>query len=31
MRTSLVADALGMAARNHSLAAGCIFHSDGGT
>jgi putative transposase len=31
MRTSLVADALGMAARNHSLAAGCIFHSDRGT
>jgi putative transposase len=31
MRTSLVADALGVAARNHSLAAGCIFHSDGGT
>jgi putative transposase len=31
MRTSLVADALGMAARNHRLAAGCIFHSDRGT
>jgi putative transposase len=31
MRTSLVADALGMAARNHSLAAGGIFHSDRGT
>jgi putative transposase len=31
MRTSLVADALGMAARNHTLAAGCIFHSDRGT
>lgn len=31
MRTSLVADAVGMAARNHSLAAGCIFHSDRGT
>jgi transposase InsO family protein len=31
MRTSLVADALAMAARNHALAAGCIFHSDRGT
>lgn len=31
MSTSLVADAVGMAARNHSLAAGCIFHSDRGT
>jgi putative transposase len=31
MRTSLVAEALGMAARNHRLAAGCIFHSDRGT
>jgi putative transposase len=31
MRTSLVTDALGMAARNHHLAAGCIFHSDRGT
>jgi putative transposase len=31
MRTSLVADALGMAARNHTLVAGCIFHSDRGT
>ena len=31
MRTSLVADALQMAARNHSLAVGCIFHSDRGT
>lgn len=31
MRTSLVADALGMAARNHRLVAGCIFHSDRGT
>jgi putative transposase len=30
MRTSLVVDALQMA-RNHSLAAGCIFHSDRGT
>ena len=31
MRTSLVGDALQMAARNHSLAVGCIFHSDRGT
>jgi transposase InsO family protein len=31
MRTSLVADALGMAARNHHLAVDCIFHSDRGT
>ena len=31
MRTSLVGDALGMAARNHPLAVGCIFHSDRGT
>jgi hypothetical protein len=31
MRTSLVTEALGMAARNHRLAAGCIFHSDRGT
>lgn len=31
MRTSLVADALGMAARNHRLAVDCIFHSDRGT
>jgi putative transposase len=31
MRTSLVADALGMAARNHQLAVDCIFHSDRGT
>jgi len=31
MRTSLVSDALGMAARNHRLAVGCIFHSDRGT
>jgi putative transposase len=30
MRTSLVAEAQGMAARNHFLA-GCIFHSDRGT
>jgi putative transposase len=28
MRTDLVTDALGMAARNHTLADGCIFHSD---
>ena len=31
MRTSLVSDALGMAARNHRLVDGCIFHSDRGT
>jgi putative transposase len=31
MRTSLVTDALGMAARNHRLAVDCIFHSDRGT
>ena len=31
MRTSLVADALGMAARNNRLAIDCIFHSDRGT
>jgi putative transposase len=31
MRTSLVTDALGMAARNHRLAIDCIFHSDRGT
>ena len=31
MRTSLVVDALGMAARNHRLAVDCIFHSDRGT
>jgi putative transposase len=31
MRTSLVSDALGMAARSHTLAARCIFHSDRGT
>jgi putative transposase len=30
MRTSLVADALGMAARNNRLAVDCIFHSDRG-
>ena len=31
LRTSLVTDALAMAARNHPLAADCIFHSDHGT
>lgn len=31
LRTSLVGDALEMAARNHTLAARCIFHSDRGT
>jgi len=31
MRTSLVADALAMAARNHRLAVDCVFHSDRGT
>jgi putative transposase len=31
MRTGLVTDALEMAARNHTLAPGCIFHSDRGT
>ena len=31
MRTSLVADAVEMATRNHILAADCIFHSDRGT
>lgn len=31
MRTELVTDALDMAARNHTLAAGCIMHSDRGT
>lgn len=31
MRASLVADALGMAAHNHRLSIGCIFHSDRGT
>jgi transposase InsO family protein len=31
MRTSLITDALEMAARNHTLAEGCIFHSDRGT
>jgi putative transposase len=31
MRTSLVGDALDMAARNHTLKPNCIFHSDRGT
>jgi putative transposase len=31
MRTSLVGDAVQMAARNHSLTVGCIFHSDRGS
>jgi putative transposase len=31
MRTSLVTDAVQMAARNHLLARGCIFHSDRGS
>ena len=31
MRTSLVGDALEMAARNHLLTVDCIFHSDHGT
>jgi putative transposase len=31
MRTSLVSDALDMAARNHTLKPHCIFHSDRGT
>jgi transposase InsO family protein len=31
MRTSLICDALDMAARNHRLAVNCIFHSDRGT
>ena len=31
MRAELVCDALEMAARNHSLTADCIFHSDRGT
>lgn len=31
LRTSLVTDAIGMAARNHRLAAGCVFHSDRGS
>jgi transposase InsO family protein len=31
LRTSLICDAVDMAARNHTLSAGCIFHSDRGT
>lgn len=31
MRTELVTDALDMAARNHPLTDGCIFHSDRGS
>jgi transposase InsO family protein len=31
MRAGLVCDALDMAARNHNLSAGCIFHSDRGS
>ena len=31
MRTSLVGDAVEMAARNHTLKPNCIFHSDRGT
>lgn len=31
MRTSLICDAVDMAARNHTLAVNCIFHSDRGT
>jgi putative transposase len=31
LRTSLVTDALARAARNHTLAEDCIFHSDHGT
>ena len=31
MRTSLIGDAVDMAARNHTLAVNCIFHSDRGT
>ncbi len=31
MRAELVTDALDMAARNHDLAEGCIFHSDRGS
>jgi len=31
MRTSLICEAVEMAARNHTLAADCIFHSDRGT
>jgi putative transposase len=31
MRTDLICEALDMAARNHALEGGCIFHSDRGT
>jgi transposase InsO family protein len=31
MRTSLVTEAVKMAARNHRLVPGCVFHSDRGT
>lgn len=31
MRTDLVVEAIDMAARNHTLTPGCIFHSDRGT
>lgn len=31
MRADLVIDALGVAARNHDLAIGCVFHSDHGS
>jgi hypothetical protein len=31
MRRSLICDALDMAARNHTLPADCIFHSDRGS
>jgi putative transposase len=31
MRTQLISDAIAMAARNHSLAAGAVFHSDRGS
>ena len=31
MRTDLITDALAMAARNHTLEPGCIFHSDRGS
>ena len=31
LRTSLICDAVDMAARNHTLAVNCIFHSDRGT
>jgi transposase InsO family protein len=31
MRTDLITDALAMAARNHTVEPGCIFHSDRGS